>query len=83
MGRMAAEPNGAAATVLAKGRELGVTALSGVGCYANGAGAHEMRLAFSYQAEAKLVEGIRRLGAAMKAVRAKRSEEHTSELQTH
>ena len=58
-----------AATVLAKGRELGVTALSGVGCYANGQGAHEMRLAFSYQPEAKLVEGIRRLGAAMKAVR--------------
>lgn len=58
-----------AATVLAKGREMGVTALSGVGCYANGQGAHEMRLAFSYQPEAKLVEGIRRLGAAMKAVR--------------
>lgn len=58
-----------AATVLAKGREMGVTALSGVGCYANGQGVHEMRLAFSYQPEAKLVEGIRRLGAAMKAVR--------------
>lgn len=60
-----------AAAVLAKGRELGVTALSGMGCYANGQGAHEMRLAFSYQPEDKLVEGIRRLGAAMKAVRAK------------
>lgn len=59
-----------AAAVLAKGREFGVTALSGVGCYANGAGAYEMRLAFSYQPEAKLTEGIRRLGAAMKAVRA-------------
>jgi len=58
-----------AAAVLAKGRECGVTALSGVGCYANGQGAHEMRLAFSYQAEDKLVEGIRRLGTAMKAAR--------------
>lgn len=58
-----------AADVLAKGREFGVTALSGVGCYANGHGAYEMRLAFSYQPEAKLVEGIRRLGQAMKAVR--------------
>ncbi|MCE2851509.1 MAG: PLP-dependent aminotransferase family protein [Roseiflexaceae bacterium] len=58
-----------AAAVLAKGRECGVTALSGVGCYANGQGANEMRLAFSYQPEDKLVEGIRRLGAAMKAAR--------------
>jgi 2-aminoadipate transaminase len=58
-----------AAAVLAKGRECGVTALSGVGCYANGHGANEMRLAFSYQPEDKLVEGIRRLGVAMKAVR--------------
>jgi 2-aminoadipate transaminase len=58
-----------AAAVLAKGRECGVTALSGVGCYANGHGANEMRLAFSYQPEDKLIEGIRRLGVAMKAVR--------------
>ncbi|MFM7677620.1 MAG: PLP-dependent aminotransferase family protein, partial [Roseiflexaceae bacterium] len=58
-----------AAAVLAKGRECGVTALSGVGCYANGQGAHEIRLAFSYQPVDKLVEGIRRLGAAMKAAR--------------
>jgi 2-aminoadipate transaminase len=42
-----------AAAVLAKGRECGVTALSGVGCYANGHGANEMRLAFSYQPEDK------------------------------
>jgi DNA-binding transcriptional MocR family regulator len=35
----------------------------------NGQGAHEIRLAFSYQSVDNIVEGIRRLGAAMKSVR--------------
>ena len=58
-----------AAALVAKGRELGVTFLPGMGCYANGQGTHEIRLAFSYQSDEKIVEGIKRLGAAMKAVR--------------
>jgi hypothetical protein len=41
-----------------------------MGCYANGAGIHEIRLAFSYQSVDNITEGIRRLGAAMKSVRA-------------
>lgn len=58
-----------AATLVQKGREHGVTFLPGMGCYANGQGTHEIRLAFSYQSDEKIVEGIRRLGAAMKALR--------------
>ena len=56
--------------VIAAGREHGVTCLAGLGCYANGQGTHEIRLAFSYQPVDNIIEGIRRLGAAMKSVRA-------------
>jgi 2-aminoadipate transaminase len=59
-----------AAALVQQGREHGVTFLPGMGCYANGQGTHEIRLAFSYQSDEKIVEGIRRLGAAMKALRA-------------
>jgi 2-aminoadipate transaminase len=56
--------------VIAAGRTHGVSCLPGMGCYANGAGTHEIRLAFSYQSVDNITEGIRRLGAAMKSVRA-------------
>jgi 2-aminoadipate transaminase len=55
--------------VMAKAREHKVSFLPGMGCYANGQGTHEIRLAFSYQNDENIVEGIRRLGAAMKAAR--------------
>jgi len=55
--------------VMAKAREHKVSFLPGMGCYANGQGTHEIRLAFSYQNDDNIVEGIRRLGAAMKAAR--------------
>ncbi len=56
--------------VIAAGRTHGVSCLPGLGCYANGQGTHEIRLAFSYQSVDNIIEGIRRLGAAMKSVRA-------------
>jgi 2-aminoadipate transaminase len=58
------------AKLSAKAREHKVAFLPGAGCYANGQGQHEIRLAFSYQNDANISEGITRLGAAMKAVRA-------------
>ncbi|MFM2031505.1 MAG: hypothetical protein RLZZ297_270 [Chloroflexota bacterium] len=57
------------AAVIAKGREQKVSFLPGAGCYANGQGHHEIRLAFSYQSDENIREGIKRLGAAMKAAR--------------
>ena len=59
------------AAVIAKGREQKVSFLPGAGCYANGQGQHEIRLAFSYQSDDNIREGIKRLGAAMKAARSK------------
>ncbi len=56
--------------VLKQARDHKVSFLPGMGCYANGQGTHEIRLAFSYQNDANIIEGIRRLGAAMKAARA-------------
>lgn len=47
----------------------GVSFLPGTVGYANGGGTHEMRLAFSFQSEANLTEGIKRLGAAMQEFR--------------
>jgi 2-aminoadipate transaminase len=58
------------AKVAAKAREHKVAFLPGAGCYANGQGQNEIRLAFSYQNDANISEGIARLGAAMHAVRA-------------
>jgi 2-aminoadipate transaminase len=43
----------------------GVSFLPGTVGYANGEGTHEMRLAFSFQTEEKIADGIQRLGAAM------------------
>jgi 2-aminoadipate transaminase len=48
----------------------GVSFLPGTVGYANGGGTHEMRLAFSFQSEANIVDGIARLGKAMHAYRA-------------
>lgn len=47
----------------------GVSFLPGTVGYANGGGTHEMRLAFSFQSEAQIAEGIMRLGDAMRAYR--------------
>ena len=58
------------AKVVSKAREHKVAFLPGAGCYANGQGQNEIRLAFSYQNDANISEGIARLGAAMHAVRA-------------
>lgn len=48
----------------------GASFLPGTTGYANGGGTHEMRLAFSYQSTQRIVEGISRLGAAMRQLRA-------------
>ncbi len=47
----------------------GVSFLPGTTCYADGQGTHEIRLAFSFQSQEKVVEGIRRLGATMHQLR--------------
>jgi 2-aminoadipate transaminase len=47
----------------------GVSFLPGTVGYANGGGTHEMRLAFSFQSEEKIAEGIHRLGSAMREFR--------------
>jgi 2-aminoadipate transaminase len=63
-------PEGVSATAVAKqAEEHGVAFVPGTGFYANGQGDDAMRLAFSYQSEERIVEGITRLGAAIKAVR--------------
>jgi 2-aminoadipate transaminase len=63
-------PTGMSARVVAKkAAELGVVFVPGTGFYANGQGDDAMRLAFSYQSEERIVEGITRLGQAIRAVR--------------
>lgn len=47
----------------------GASFLPGTTGYANGGGTHEMRLAFSYQSTERIVDGIARLGAAMRHMR--------------
>jgi 2-aminoadipate transaminase len=47
----------------------GMSFLPGTVGYANGGGTHEMRLAFSFQSEEKIAEGIQRLGFAMREFR--------------
>jgi 2-aminoadipate transaminase len=51
----------------------GVSFLPGTVGYANGGGTHEMRLAFSFQTEEKIADGIQRLGAAMHEFRQRKS----------
>lgn len=63
-------PEGLSATAVAKqADQLGVAFVPGTGFYANGKGDDAMRLAFSYQSEERIVEAIRRLGKAIRAVR--------------
>jgi 2-aminoadipate transaminase len=63
-------PEGLSATAIARrAGEFGVAFVPGTGFYANGQGDDAMRLAFSYQSEERIVEGIKRLGQAIRAVR--------------
>jgi 2-aminoadipate transaminase len=63
-------PEGMSARALAKTAEAhGVAFVPGTGFYANGQGDTAMRLAFSYQSEERIVEGITRLGQAIRALR--------------
>lgn len=49
--------------------EHGVTYLPGTACFVDGQGDDAIRLSFSYQPAAILADGIKRLGAAMRAYR--------------
>jgi 2-aminoadipate transaminase len=63
-------PEGLSAKAIAKAAdEYGVAFVPGGGFFANGQGDNRMRLAFSYQSEANIVEGIARLGQTIRAVR--------------
>ncbi len=63
-------PEGLSARLIAKvAEEHGVAFVPGTGFYANGQGDNRMRLAFSYQSEERIAEGITRLGQAIRAVR--------------
>lgn len=62
-------PEGMSSTALArKAAEHKVSFVPGTGFFANGQGEDTLRLAFSLQPEDKLAEGIRRIGAAMRAL---------------
>jgi 2-aminoadipate transaminase len=64
-------PVGMSATTLLKEAEAnGVTFLPGTRCFANGAGDDAIRLAFSFQPAQQIEEGISRIGAAMRVLRA-------------
>jgi 2-aminoadipate transaminase len=61
-------PEGMSAKKLLEVAEArGVSFVAGSDFYANGAGDNELRLSFSLQPEDLIVEGIKRIGAAMKA----------------
>lgn len=63
-------PKGLSAGALAKvAQAKGVAFVPGTGFFANGQGDDAMRLAFSYQSEERIVEGIKRLGAAIRELR--------------
>jgi 2-aminoadipate transaminase len=63
-------PADLSATALAKrSAENGVAFVPGTGFFANGQGDDAMRLAFSYQSEANIVEAIGRIGQAMRSLR--------------
>jgi 2-aminoadipate transaminase len=62
-------PSGmSASALLARAEERGATFLPGTRCFANGQGDDAIRLAFSFQPAEQIVEGITRLGAAMRVV---------------
>ncbi|HMP43106.1 MAG TPA: PLP-dependent aminotransferase family protein [Roseiflexaceae bacterium] len=62
-------PDGMDAPTLLKAAEArGVSFVAGSDFYANGAGANELRLAFSLQSEELIVKGIERTGAAMRSL---------------
>jgi 2-aminoadipate transaminase len=62
-------PDGMSAEALLKESERnGVTFVPGTHFFANGQGDDAIRLAFSYQPDARIVDGIARLGAAMKTL---------------
>ncbi len=47
--------------------EEGVAALPGTACFPDGQGTHHLRLAWSLQPPARIAEGVRRLGGAIRA----------------
>ncbi|MFO7167333.1 MAG: PLP-dependent aminotransferase family protein [Chloroflexota bacterium] len=62
-------PEGMSAEALLKQAEAaGVTFVPGTQFFANGQGDDAIRLAFSFQSEERIAEGIARLGAAMRAL---------------
>jgi 2-aminoadipate transaminase len=58
-----------ATALLPLAADRGVAFLPGVRCYANGQGDDAIRLAFSYHNAERIVDGIARLGDAMRAMR--------------
>ncbi len=59
-------PSLSATALLAATAERGVTFLPGTRCYANGQGDGALRLAFSFQPAAQIVEGITVLGSVLR-----------------
>jgi DNA-binding transcriptional MocR family regulator len=55
--------------ILAAASEEGVSAMPGTACHPDGQGTHHLRLAFSRENEARITEGIRRLGRAVRSGR--------------
>jgi 2-aminoadipate transaminase len=51
----------------ARAEAEGVVALPGTGCFTDGRGTHNLRLAFSLHPGDRLAEGVRRLGRALRA----------------
>jgi 2-aminoadipate transaminase len=47
----------------------GVEVLAGPRCFADGSGDEYIRLAFSYAGEEQIVEGVARLGRALRSLR--------------
>jgi 2-aminoadipate transaminase len=57
-----------AAALMTQAEQRGATFLSGARCFANGQGDDAIRLAFSFQPAEQIVEGVTRIGAAMRAM---------------
>jgi DNA-binding transcriptional MocR family regulator len=53
--------------VMAKAAEERVVVLPGTGCFSDGRGTKNLRLAWSLHPPDRLVEGVRRLGRALRA----------------
>lgn len=62
-------PDMSATALLPLAEERGVTFLPGTHCYATGEGDDAIRLAFSYQPDDQIEQGVARIGAAMRALR--------------